>query len=224
MATILGDHWLGEKDLFHDASSKVPLIIYDPSASADRSRGTVCDELVEAIDLAATFVEVSGQVVPDHVLEGRSLLPFVRGERPAAWRDYAISEYDYSATGMAANLGVAPRDARLFMVTDKRWKMMHAEGGFRPMLFDLENDPDEFHDLGDSPEHTDIIVRMYDRLGEWGRRMSQRTTRSDAQIIASRGGSDRRGILLGVYEETEVAPDVAAGLTGKSRQNYIKKP
>ncbi|MGB5559518.1 MAG: sulfatase-like hydrolase/transferase [Paracoccaceae bacterium] len=220
----LGDHWLGEKDLFHDASAKVPLIVYDPSASADGSRGNVCDELVEAIDLAATFVEVSGETVPDHILEGRSLLPFVRGERPAAWRDYAISEYDYSATGMAAKLGVTPRDARLFMVADKRWKMMHAEGGFRPMLFDLENDPDEFHDLGDSPDHADIIAEMYDRLGEWGRRMSQRTTRSDAEIIGSRGGSDRRGILLGFYDETEVAPDVAAALTGKARQNYVKKP
>ena len=44
----LGDHWLGEKDLFHDASARVPLIIYDPSEAADTTRGTVCDELVEA--------------------------------------------------------------------------------------------------------------------------------------------------------------------------------
>ena len=31
----LGDHWLGEKDLFHEPSVKVPLIIYDPSPEAD---------------------------------------------------------------------------------------------------------------------------------------------------------------------------------------------
>ena len=31
----LGDHWLGEKDLFHDPSVKVPLIICDPSPQAD---------------------------------------------------------------------------------------------------------------------------------------------------------------------------------------------
>ena len=30
----LGDHWLGEKDLFHDVSAKVPLIISDPSVAA----------------------------------------------------------------------------------------------------------------------------------------------------------------------------------------------
>ena len=35
----LGDHWLGEKDLFHAQSVKVPLIIYDPSHQADCTRG-----------------------------------------------------------------------------------------------------------------------------------------------------------------------------------------
>lgn len=217
----LGDHWLGEKDLFHDASAKVPLIIFDPSAKADGTRGTVCDELVEAIDLSATFVEVSGQEIPGHILEGHSLLPFLRGEAPASWREFAISEYDYSATGMAARLGVSPRDARLFMVADKRWKMMHAEGGFRPMLFDLQADPDEYNDLGTSPDHADIVAMMYDRLATWGRRMSQRTTRSDAEIVASRGGSDRKGILLGVFDQSEVSADVRAKLTGKARQNHL---
>ncbi len=43
----LGDHWLGDKDFFHDASVKIPLIIYDPSPAADAARGGVCDELVE---------------------------------------------------------------------------------------------------------------------------------------------------------------------------------
>ena len=217
----LGDHWLGEKDLFHDASAKVPLIIYDPSGAADGTRGTVCDELVEAIDLTATFVEASGQDVPDHILEGRSLLPFLHGETPLDWREFAISEYDYSATEIAGTLGVAPRDARLFMVADKRWKLMHAEGGFRPMLFDLTNDPDEFFDLGSSADHADIVELMYKKLAQWGRRMSQRTTVTDAQLIARRGGSHGVGIVLGVYDESEVAPEVRTKLTGKARQSYV---
>jgi len=37
----LGDHWLGEKELFHEESVRIPLIIYDPSANADSTRGTV---------------------------------------------------------------------------------------------------------------------------------------------------------------------------------------
>jgi len=139
----LGDHWLGEKDLFHNCSVKVPLIIYDPSDAANETRGQVCDELVESIDLAATFIEVSGGDVPNHIVEGRSLLPFLHGRQPERWRDYAISEFDYSGTIMAAKLNLEPRDARLFMVADKRWKFMHADGGFRPMLFDMKADPDK---------------------------------------------------------------------------------
>ena len=66
----LGDHWMGEKDLFHDVSAKIPLIVIDPSAAADGTRGTVCDALVEAIDLAPTFIDYFGGKPPDHILEG----------------------------------------------------------------------------------------------------------------------------------------------------------
>ena len=69
----LGDHWMGEKDLFHDVSVKVPLIIYDPSPEADATRGSVSNALVEAIDLAPTFLEYFGGKAPAHILEGRSL-------------------------------------------------------------------------------------------------------------------------------------------------------
>ncbi|MGN5477285.1 sulfatase-like hydrolase/transferase [Cupriavidus basilensis] len=48
----LGDHYLGEKELFHDSVAKVPLIIYDPRANA--ARGHVESRLVEAIDLVPT--------------------------------------------------------------------------------------------------------------------------------------------------------------------------
>lgn len=217
----LGDHWLGEKDLFHEQSAKIPLIIYDPSPQADDGRGRVCDELVEAIDLAATFVEYAGGEVPDHIIEGHSLLPFLQGQAPEDWRDCAISEYDYSATPMAVNLGLAPRDARLFMVADKKWKFMHAQGTgpdgpFRPMLFDLENDPEEFHDLGASDDHQQVIDTMYERLGQWGRRLSQRTTMSEQAIENIRGESRRKGIVLGTYDGTEVDPEWTLRYRGKA--------
>ncbi|MDG2268787.1 MAG: sulfatase-like hydrolase/transferase, partial [Alphaproteobacteria bacterium] len=77
----LGDHWLGEKDLFHDASARVPLIIYDPREEADGTRGTVCDELVEGIDLAPTFVELMGGDAKPHIIEGRSLVPLLEGKK-----------------------------------------------------------------------------------------------------------------------------------------------
>ncbi len=217
----LGDHWLGEKDLFHEPSVKVPLIIYDPSPEADATRGTVCDELVESIDLVATFIEAAGGTNPDHIVEGCSLLPFLRGDIPDGWREFVVSEYDYSVSPMAAKLGLAPRDARLFMIADKRWKFMHAEGGFRPMLFDLENDPDEFRDLGANPEHAGIIETMYERLGAWARRPSQRTTKSEAEILGMRGKGARTGVMIGVYEAEDVAPELSERYRGPARQRFV---
>ena len=203
----LGDHWLGEKDLFHDPSVRIPMIVYDPRAEADGTRGTTCDALVESIDLAATFVEAAGGTVPDHILEGRSLLPWLHGKTPD-WRRYAISEFDYSVTPQCVRLGLEPRDARLFMVFDGRFKLMHAEGGLRPMLFDLETDPDEFHDLVKAGTHKAEIDRLYGYLAEWGLRMSQRVTKSEDDIKAMRGRSMRRGILPFLVDGSEVDPEL----------------
>ena len=218
----LGDHWMGEKCLFHDCSVRVPLIIYDPSPEADATRGTVCDALIESIDVTATCIQVAAGSVPDHIVEGRPLQPFLHGAPPQDWRRYAISEFDYAPTTMAQNLGVRPRDARLFMVVEDRWKMMHAEGGFRPMLFDLENDPDELTDLGGNPDYEDVRDRLYDHLAQWARRMSQRTTVSENQIEAMRGKSQRKGILLHLYDGSEVGPDLTEKLRGKAPKDYTQ--
>lgn len=216
----LGDHWLGEKDFFHEASVKIPMIICDPRAEADATRGTTCDALVEAIDLAPTFVEAAGGTVPDHILEGRSLMPWLTGETPEDWRACAISEYDYSATPRCKALGLSPRDARMFMVFDGRWKMIHFEGGFAPMLFDLETDPNEFENLGENPEFKDQIDRLYGHLGQWGRRMAQRVTMSDADIESMRGGSMRKGILPFLVDGSEVPPDLTERYRGPARQTH----
>lgn len=200
---FLGDHWMGEKTFFHDNSAKVPLIIYDPSPEADATRGTVCDALVEAIDLAPTFVEVAGGEPEYHVLEGESLRPILHGERTETLRDYAICEYDYSASPIATKLDHSVRDAVMFMVTTKEWKMVHCEGEHRPILFDLVNDPQELRDLGESEEHQDIIDDMYGKLSAWARRQSQRTTRSKAQLEEMRNKTGRRGVVIGVYDEND---------------------
>jgi arylsulfatase A-like enzyme len=205
----LGDHWMGEKDLFHEPSVRAPLIVCDPSHQADPTRGSACDELVETIDLLPTFLDVLGAdpASQSHRLEGRSLAPFLHGGKAENWRRFVFSEYDYSLTPTAAELGVAPRDARLFMVADKRLKYIHAEG-FRPMLYDLKADPDEFRDLGDDPEYERECERMADALANWGLRMSQRTTVSEATLLARRGSGQRRGILIGVWDEDDIEEEL----------------
>ena len=216
----LGDHWLGEKDMFHDPSVKIPLIVYDPRPQADATRGSACDALVEAVDLTATFIEAAGGEVPGHIVEGRSLLPLLAGERPETWREVAISEYDYSVTPMRAKLGLDSRDARMFMVFDGRWKMIHFEGGFRPMLFDLQSDPEEFTDRGADPDCRGEIDRLYTHLHAWGLRMAQRVTRSEADLNRMRGRGQRVGILQFLWDGSEVAPELTAKYRGPAGKDY----
>ena len=219
----LGDHWLGEKDLFHDPSVRVPMIMYDPSPEADATRGTVSYALVESIDLLPTFVDMAGGTPRYEWLEGRSLMPLMRGETPSDWREYTISEYDFSITPMAGRLDLAPKNARLFMVADDRWKFMHAEGGFPPMLFDLQNDPHELNDLGRDPAYGAAVADCYDRLFEWARRSSQRTTISDKQIDERRGKTRRKGIVLGIADDTaaDENAEILSLYRGKARQRFV---
>ncbi len=201
----LGDHWLGEKDFFHDCAVKIPLIVADPDGAADMSRGSVCDALVEAIDLAPTFLEYFGGVVPPHVVEGRSLMPLLRGETPAQWRPFVFSEYDYAMLEARLTLNQRIGDCRLFMVFDGRWKFIHATG-FRPMLFDLQIDPQELHDLGADPRFDGERGRLREALLGWALRDHNRITMPDGRIAGYALGQQlKSGILIGYWDEAEVA-------------------
>ena len=198
----LGDHWLGEKDLFHECSARIPLIVSDPTAPG--GHGTVCEALVEAIDLAPTFIEWFGGVAPGNVFEGRSLLPWLRGERVAAWRGAVFSEYDYAMQPARRALGRGVAECHLFMVFDGRWKYIHA-AGFRPMLFDLAADPREFHDLGADPRYAPERARLDRALRDWALRQHNRVTMPDGRIEAySEAAQRRQGILIGYKDEADL--------------------
>lgn len=206
----LGDHWLGEKELFHEPSVKVPLIVYDPRP--DAMRGQVRDELVEAIDLVPSFVEALGGQAPGHVLEGRSLMPLLAGERPA-WRKIVFSEYDYSMRRARRTLGVPVSDARCVMAFDGRHKLVHVEG-MRPMYWDLVEDPAEFHDRGADPATLSDRERLLAEIGAWSRRHHNRVTTADADIEARAGKEFYQGILIGFWDEGEVAEAHRTGIGG----------
>ncbi|MDO6482727.1 sulfatase-like hydrolase/transferase [Shimia thalassica] len=200
----LGDHWMGEKELFHDASARIPLIVVDPRPEADATRGVKSSALVEAIDVVPTILNYfDGEEVP-HIIEGKSLQPILHGQVDSL-REFAISEYDYSMRNVRKRLGVSVQDAKLTMLFDGRWKYTFAEG-FRPMLFDLETHPDEFVDLGGDPAYADELTRLEKLFFGWSRRTSQRTTRSDAWIAARDPslGEAKAGILIGYRNEAEL--------------------
>ena len=201
----LGDHWLGEKDFFHDCTVKVPLIVADPSPEADPIRGTASDALVEAIDLVPSFIEYCGGTVQANVIEGRSLLPLLRGETPEDWRRTIFSEYDYAMLEARLTLNQPIRDCRLYMAFDGRWKYIHATG-FRPLLFDLASDPRELTDLGGDLAYADQHARLREALFDWALADHNRITTSDARIDHyARGQQLRSGILIGYWDEVELA-------------------
>ena len=201
----LGDHWMGEKDLFHDTSVKVPLIVYDP---ARRSRRDPRRKFGASWSSASTSRPPSCAIsaAPSCRISSRaatSTPSSIRRGAPGSWRRYAISEYDYATRPARQTIGNPQEDARLLMIRDARWKYIHAEG-FRPMLFDLEADPDELCDLGASgeTEHAEVRARLHEALFAWARRHHCRITLDPATIERITGG-EPPGILIGFWDEAE---------------------
>lgn len=196
----LGDHWLGEKEMFHEPSARIPMIVVDPREQANPTRGSISERLVEAIDLVPTFIDVAGGESRqlDHVLEGRSLQPLVHGDTDVDWRTHAFSEADYAWRPARLDLSLAPDQARAFMVTDGRWKYIHYEH-HHPQLFDLHNDPEELHDLVPTGTHSEVCRDMEMALYRWCRERKLRVTVSNQRIESSTGMAHQRGYLFGVW-------------------------
>jgi arylsulfatase A-like enzyme len=190
---LLGDHWLGEKELFFEPCVRLPLIIYDPSADAES--GGTCDELVQAVDLIPTFLNALGQPVPEHILDGQSLLSVVRGAK-AVTREAVFSELDYAFYPARRTLGLGPNDARAVMVRTKRYKLVHYDG-FPPQLYDLLNDPCELRDLGTDPGARAVRDDLHELLVCWMRHRRNRTTLSDADVVGRSNGPVLSGVQIG---------------------------
>lgn len=195
----LGDHWLVDKYWFHEEAIRVPLIIYDPSASADGTRGTVSQQLVELIDIVPTCIEFAGGEPDPQRLEGRSLMPLIRGETPTDWRDFVICEEDYSPLTVRHHLDLPIHEARATMIRTERWKYILHEA-FRPELYDMQNDPQEQHDLGEDPAYEDVRQELHERLFRWFRHRALRFTRPDSfTMMRSRPGwgEETAGVMIG---------------------------
>lgn len=195
---FLGDHWLGEKEMFYEEAVRVPFIVVDPDPAADATRGTVDERFVEAIDVLPTILGALGLPPYDHLVEGRSLLPLLRGEAGGQWRDAVFSELDYSFREARRILGRKPNECRAAMVRTERWKYVWWQD-FRPMLFDLANDPKERRDLGDDPTCADVCREMEARLGAWAKARKSRVTVDDAYVEARTASHKKHGIFFGVW-------------------------
>jgi len=194
----LGDHWLGEKELFHDCIQRVPMLVVDPSPAADATRGTRDGRFVEAIDVVPTILDALGLDPAEHVVEGRSLLPLTRGASPP-WREAVFSELDWTFRGARRRLGLPTGQHHAWMVRTNRWKYVHWTDGFRPMLFDLAADPEEFHDLGADPALAGVREAMRERLLAWFTGLKRRTTLTWAEAELRTDRHKAAGVFYGEW-------------------------
>ena len=188
----LGDHWLSEKDYVHDPATRVPLIVANP-----KTKGGIREyRFAELVDIVPTVLDYFGIETPFERIEGRSLLPLTRREK-VDWRDYVISEIDYSSRGARQTLDIHPYECRATMIRTERWKYTLHER-FPPQLFNLENDPDELTDLGQHPEFEAVRRELHDTLFRWFRNRKRRTEQP-IEIVQKQSpkNTEAAGVIIG---------------------------
>lgn len=157
----LGDHRLLYKSgvTFYEGSVRVPYLIRYPERFP---QGVVCEELVEAIDLPATFLDVAGVERPPG-MQGRSLVGLAEGEVDD-WRDDAFSEIDLRINPQMH--GPRDPDSRDYvaMITTRNWKYVHFPNLGIGELYDLTNDPHELDNLFYDSQYADKVAEMRLRL------------------------------------------------------------
>ena len=129
----LGEHGWFDKRWIFEESLRTPLLVRWPGVVGSES---VNDDLVSNLDFGETFLEAAGVDVPKE-MQGRSLVPILKGETPDDWRkSFYYHYYEYPGPhSVRRHYGV---------VTD-RYKLVHF---YEPdvdywELFDRQSDPRE---------------------------------------------------------------------------------
>lgn len=149
---FLGDHGWFDKRWMYEESLKMPLIVKWPGVAKP---GTTRTELVQNLDYAPTFLEMAGVKRPAD-LQGRSLVPLLRGTDNVPWRDAIYYHYyEFPSIHMvAAHCGA--RTAR--------YKLIHFYEFDEWEFYDLERDPDELKNEYGNPEYRKQIDEMKQQL------------------------------------------------------------
>jgi len=151
--------YLGEKGWFdkrymYEESLAMPLVVRYPKAI---EAGTVVDAMTQNLDFAETFLDYAGVEIPND-MQGKSLRPLLEGTmndddfRNAIYYHY----YDYPAFHMVK---------KHYGVRTKRYKLMHFYDDIDTWeLYDLQQDPEEIHNLIDDAEYDVIETRLHKTL------------------------------------------------------------
>lgn len=151
----LGEHGWFDKRWMYEESLRTPLVVRWPEVIEP---GAVNDEdIVSNLDFASTFLDVAEATIPKD-LQGRSLVPVLKGLTPKDWRKTHYYHY-YESGGHGVPLH--------FGVTDGRYKLIRFP---EPQLdawefFDLESDPMELESRYGDPAVTKEQERLKSELG-----------------------------------------------------------
>lgn len=157
-----GEHGLSEeRRLAYEESIRLPLLVRYPKLVR---AGSTPAQMALTTDLAPTLLELAG-VAPSKTMDGRSLVPTLRGAAPR-WRTSFLIEYNSDT--------VFPRMHRMGYdaVRTERYKYIrYRELPGMDELYDLERDPYELESLIDSGSHTAVresLKKELDRLSRAG--------------------------------------------------------
>lgn len=148
----LGDHGWFDKRFMYEESYRQPLLVKWPGVVEPNS---VNHDLVSNLDFAETFLEIAGVPVPED-MQGRSLVPLLRGETPEDWRkSHYYHYYEFEADRRAAHMV-----RRHYGVRTPRYKLIHFYNLDEWELYDLEKDPREMNNVYGSEGYADVVSEL----------------------------------------------------------------
>ena len=145
---FLGDHGLYDKRFMYEDSIKMPFLVRWPGVTKP---GSTQAAMGINVDFAPTFMELAGLPVPAD-MQGRSLVPLLKSERPADWRTswYYRYYHDPGDHNTRAHYGVRTETHKLiYFWTKDQWEM-----------YDLVKDPGEMHNLYQDPAQADTVAKL----------------------------------------------------------------
>lgn len=165
----LGDHHLLGKVGYFDESFHIPMVVRDPSAEANATRGTIVQQFTETVDTMPTLLDWLGQAIP-RACDGASLLPFLhQGEAPKGWRTEVHYEFDYRNIFYSKPedvLGTEMDASSLAVVQDAHYKYVHFAA--QPALFfDLRKDPAQLLNCAQDPEYAQLVLSYAQKMLNW---------------------------------------------------------
>lgn len=173
----LGDHHLLGKLGYFDQSFHIPMIVRDPSESANLTRGKIVRHFTETVDTMPTILEWMGLPIP-RTCDGESLLPFIHSaDAPANWRTEVHYEFDFRNIFYSKPedyLGLDMDECSLAVIQNDRYKYVHF-AALPPLLFDLEKDPGQFHNVAEDPTYAKPLIEMAQKMLNWRLKHADRT-------------------------------------------------